>query len=76
MKINLYVSQNCTIIKTIKITFEDRVISFYKDGGKEILKELDISTLFNVNCELYSSCKAIIYSLKDYLLDTTSAEKS
>ena len=63
------------LLEGIKITFEERVNSSYKDAGMDILKELDISTLFNVNRELYSSCKAIIFSLKDYLLDTASAEK-
>ena len=72
---SLYFPKLVKLLEQIKITFEERVNSSYKDVGKNILKELDISTLFNVNRELYSSCKAIIFSLKDYLLDTASAEK-
>jgi len=46
-----------------------------KNAGKEILKDVDISTLFNLNRELYSSSKAIIYSVKDYLLAAADATK-
>ena len=47
----------------------------YSNTEKNILKDVDISTLFNVNRELYSSSKSIIFSLKDYLLGATDAEK-
>ena len=63
------------LLEQIKITFEDKVNSSYKEAEKGILKELDLSTLFNVNRELYSSCKAIILSLKDYLLNAADAEE-
>jgi len=49
--------------------------SSYKDAGKGILNEVDIATLFNLNRELYSSGKSIIFSLKDYLLNAADAEK-
>lgn len=49
--------------------------SSIKNAGKEILKDVDISTLFNVNRELYSSGKAIIFSVKDYLLNAADAKK-
>lgn len=57
-----------TLLEEIKIQYEDTLHNYYKSAAKNILKEVDISTLFNVNRELYSSGKAIIRSLKDYLL--------
>ena len=64
-----------TLFEKIKLDYRDRVKTSYEDAGKDVLKEIDISTLFILNRELYSSCKAIIFSLKDYLLDTATAEK-
>jgi phosphate:Na+ symporter len=57
-----------TLLEEIKIQYEETLHNYYKSAGKNILREVDISTLFNVNRELYSSGKAIIHSLKDYLL--------
>ena len=37
--------------------------------GKTIVKEIDISTLFNASRELYASSESLIDSLKVYLLD-------
>lgn len=47
----------------------------YDDAGRGSLQESDVSTLLNVNREMYSSGKAMTYSLKDYLLDADAAEK-
>ncbi len=83
-EINLILSTNDLIIcsqkleslfEKIKSDYEERVKHSYEDAGKDVLKEVDISTLFILNRELYSSCKAIILSLKDYLLDAATAEK-
>ena len=63
------------LLAGINVDFQERMNSSNKNAGKEILKDLDISTLFNVNRELYSSSKAIIFSVKDYLLDSASADK-
>jgi phosphate:Na+ symporter len=63
------------LLTEINVDYKEMMKSSYKDAGKEILKDTDISTLFNVNRELYSSSKSIIFSLKDYLLDSTEAEK-
>ncbi len=58
-----------SLFEKIKSDYGERVKNSYKDVGKDVLKEVDISTLFTLNRELYSSSKAIIFSLKDYLLD-------
>ncbi len=49
-----------------KTDFDDRINHFYLHAGQNVLKEKDISTLFNLNRELYSSCKAIALAVKDY----------
>jgi phosphate:Na+ symporter len=54
--------------------YESSISSIYKQGVKNILEEVDISTLLNVNRRLNSSCRALTYSIKDYLLDPIEAE--
>jgi len=63
------------LLEKVKTQYEDRMEDAFKEAGKDKLKELDISTLFNVNRELYASCKSIIFSMKDYLLDAEYVEK-
>ena len=58
----------------IQKDYENRLNNIYQLSAKNTLEEYDVSTLLNVNREVYSSCKALIYSLKDYLLDTIHAE--
>lgn len=65
----------CQLLDDLTHEYQARMTALYKDLGATALRELDISTLFNVNRELYSSGKAIIFSLKDYLLDKELAEK-
>ncbi|MEP7195941.1 MAG: Na/Pi symporter [Saprospiraceae bacterium] len=62
------------LLAKIDFDYQQIMNNSYSDISKNILKEIDISTLFNVNRELYSSCKSIIFSLKDYLLSATDAE--
>ncbi|MEP6713085.1 MAG: Na/Pi symporter [Ferruginibacter sp.] len=63
------------LLAAINTNYKEIMNNSYQNAAKNILKEVDISTLFNVNRELYSSCKSIIFSLKDYLLDAIDAEK-
>jgi len=63
------------LLEGMNIDYQERMKSSYKDAGKGILNEVDIATLFNLNRELYSSGKSIIFSLKDYLLNAADAEK-
>ncbi|CAN5180113.1 hypothetical protein BH09BAC5_BH09BAC5_03070 [soil metagenome] len=57
------------LLAETKTEYETGMINSYKDVEKNSLMELDISTLFNVNRELYSSCKAIILAVKKLLTD-------
>jgi phosphate:Na+ symporter len=71
--------QNCfenlvDSLNLLKHEYEERLKNSLKIAGEQDLKELDISTLFNLNRELYTSSKSMIFSLKDYLLDRQSAE--
>jgi phosphate:Na+ symporter len=63
------------LLEKVNIEYEARMESAFREAGKDKLKEVDISTLFNVNRELYSSSKSIIFSMKDYLLDAEYVEK-
>lgn len=54
-----------TLSEKIKNNFDQRIGSFYNQAGNNSLQEKDLSTLFNVNREIYSSCKAIILSIKE-----------
>ena len=63
------------LVETIKQEYEQRIKSTNLESGKTILKEIDISTLFNASRELYSSSESIIFSLKDYLLDAEHTQQ-
>lgn len=54
------------LLEKHKTDFDQRINHFYFHAGQNVLKQKDISTLFNLNRELYSSCKAIALAVKDY----------
>jgi hypothetical protein len=56
-------------MESIKLEYEQRIKNTYQEAGKTIVKEIDISTLFNASRELYASSESLIDSLKNYLLD-------
>jgi phosphate:Na+ symporter len=63
------------LIKTIKQEYEERIKNTYQEAGKTIVKEIDISTLFNASRELYASSESLIDALKIYLLDEEHIQK-
>lgn len=63
--VNACINQLALLSETIKSNFDQRIGSFYSHAGNNSLQEKELSTLFNVNREIYSSCKAIILSVKD-----------
>jgi phosphate:Na+ symporter len=63
------------LTQTIKQEYEQRVKNTYQEAGKTIVKEIDISTLFNASRELFSSSESLVSSLKEYLLDEVNAQK-
>lgn len=50
-------------------TFLDTI---YKDGARGKVNEMELSTLVNVNREIFSSCKALLLSLQDLIRETTA----
>ncbi|MBH2004836.1 MAG: Na/Pi cotransporter family protein [Sphingobacteriia bacterium] len=65
------IRQLTNIMAQLKHSFDNRIDHFYTHAGRDTLQEKDISTLFNINRELYSSCKAIVQAVKDYKLNTS-----
>jgi len=55
--------------------FETSIKLSYQSAGEKIIKEKDISTLINLNRALFSSCKAILFAVKDFQLTLSNAEK-
>lgn len=48
--------------------------NLYKEGLETRINEVEITTLLNFNRELYSSHKAIVWAVKDYLLNKEQAD--
>lgn len=61
------------IIEKVHKEYDLRVSHIYTEAVKTGMHELDISTLLNVNRELFSSCKAIVFAVKDLIMDEESA---
>lgn len=62
------------LINQIKDDSEELVRFADKLLGNDTIKDIDVATVFNVNRELYESCKFMIFSLKDFLLTPNEAE--
>lgn len=62
------------LMQRISSNYETASNTVYHNANKRQLKETDISTLFNINREIYSSCKAIVTSAKDLLLNREEAK--
>ncbi|WP_161499161.1 Na/Pi cotransporter family protein [Flavipsychrobacter stenotrophus] len=64
--------------KSIFISIQDNYSStlnnFYKDAQGGNIEDLDITTVINFNRELFTSHKAILISVKDFLLEEKEAE--
>ncbi len=63
-----------TLITQIRKDYNLRMSGLYNQSKINTLEEIDVSTLLNVNRELYSSCKAMVYAIKDFKLDANRAE--
>ncbi len=53
--------------------YTSELSNLYKIGANTNLSEVEITTLVNFNRELYSSHKAIVWALKDFLLNKEQA---
>lgn len=63
------------LMEIIQQEYEQRIKSTYQEAGKTIVKEIDISTLFNASRELYASSESLMDALKVYLLDEEHTQK-
>lgn len=55
------------LLDCIQHDYEKRMNNIYTISTKGKMEEVDISTLLNVNRELFFSCKSMILAVKDYL---------
>lgn len=55
--------------------YEEQMHDIYRNARRERLEDVEVSTLLNVNRELYSSNKALLIALKDFLLPPRAAEE-
>ncbi len=59
----------------VQNNFNALLAQFYAEAKKTELPETDITTIINLNRELFTSNKAIIIAVKDYLLEEKQAEE-
>jgi hypothetical protein len=58
----------------IQVDYKELLNSIYATAGINALLEKDISTLQNMNRELYSANKSLIYAVSDFMLDNQQSE--
>lgn len=58
-----------------RLAHERRSHEIYRDARKDGLEDVEVSTLLNVNRELFSSNKSLVVALKDLLLPAAAAEE-
>ena len=61
------------IYRSITLGYTESLQLLYKQGLSQHVSEVEISTLINLNRELYTSFKSILFGLKDYLLTPDQA---
>lgn len=84
----LYLELNAFIIQEKKATFEDlqtvydtiqtnytsALNNFYTEAQNAAIEDIDITTVINFNRELFTSNKAMLMAVKDFLLQEKQAE--
>ena len=63
-----------SIFTTIQDNYSSALNNFYKDAQGGNIEDLDITTVINFNRELFTSHKAILISVKDFLLEEKEAQ--
>jgi len=62
-----------TLFEKVKNEYQQLMNKTYGAASNQLIKDIDIATIFNVNREIFSSCKSMILAQKDYMLDSESA---
>ncbi len=63
-----------SIFTSIQDNYSSALNGFYKEAQDGHIEDLDITTVINFNRELFTSHKAILISVKDFLLEEKEAE--
>ena len=62
-------------LNQIQTDYNELLNSIYFQAGKNALMDKDISTLQNMNRELYSAHKSLTYAISDFMLDNQQSEQ-
>jgi len=62
-----------TLFNTIEHNYTSSLNDFYKEAHRASLEDIDLTTVLNFNRELFTSNKAMLMALKDYLLEEQQA---
>lgn len=63
-----------SIFISIQDNYSDALNGFYKEAQDGKIEDMDITTVINFNRELFTSNKAILISVKDFLLEEKEAQ--
>jgi phosphate:Na+ symporter len=61
------------LMSMVNNEYKKEILDIYEIVSKRQLSELNISTLFNLNREVYDASKLMILAVKDFLLDESQA---
>ncbi|HLP18897.1 MAG TPA: Na/Pi symporter [Chitinophagales bacterium] len=64
-----------SIYNTVHTNYTTALNSFYNEASEAPLEDLDITTIINFNRELFTSNKAMLMAIKDFVLEEAEAEK-
>ncbi len=70
---HLYFEELSATYKSITNGYTSTLKQLYKEGFAESVNEIEITTLINFNREAFTACKALVFGIKDYLLDRKQA---
>lgn len=63
------------LLSRVHLSYAKRLKDLYREGIEHDIEEVDLSTLLNVNREVFSSCKALVFSVKDLKLNEDDAQR-
>jgi phosphate:Na+ symporter len=63
------------IFKTIEKDYTKTLNDFYKQASLTPIEDIEITTIINFNREVFTSNKAILMAIKDFIFDEKQAEE-
>lgn len=70
---HVYFDELSAVYKSITNGYTLTLKQLYKEGIAKNVNEIEITTLINFNREAFTACKALVFGIKDYLLDRKQA---